>query len=245
MRSTDNPNKSTQDGVKLPFLCGDCEDLFSPWETKFANEIFFKYQERSESKFSYDTWLTKYLASVSFRVLAYAYYKNELGHFDENMLRHVPVAINRLRKYLLGESPNPGEQRQLLYLLDKPVNSSDSDFNMYLVRAIEHDILTTDTDSFIYVKYLNFLHLCPIKLSSNKGWRTGRISLSKGVLSVKDHELPDYVLNRMRSGARTLTESRQKISDKQASVISKRVGDVALERLVESPIAKAVLNNEI
>ncbi|WP_215396144.1 hypothetical protein [Rheinheimera oceanensis] len=244
MRSTENPNKSEQDGLKLPFLCGDCEDLFSCWEAKFAKEIFFKYQDGTQDTFSHEAWLAKYLASISFRVLAHAYYSGELSYFDENMLRHVPLAIDRLRKYLLGQSPTAGEQRQLLILLDKPSNSSDSDFSMYLVRGIEHDVLTTDTCSFIYVKYLKFLQLCPIKLPSNRGWKTGRISPDKGTLSVKDHELPDYVLDRMKSGARTLTGSRDKISEKQKAIIVKRVSDVRPETLLDSPIAKAALNNK-
>jgi hypothetical protein len=245
MHSTDNPNKSMQDGLKLPFLCGDCENLFSSWETKFANEIFFKYQKTRKGDFSHDVWLTKYLASVSFRVLSYAYYGDKLGHFDEQMLRYVPTAINRLRKYLLGKSPNPGDQCQLLVFLDKTDDSSNSIFNMYLVRGIEHDVLTTDTDSFIYIKYLNFLQLCPIKLSSKKGWRTARISPNKGILSAKNHELPDYVLDRLTRGAKNLEESRNRVSDKQASVIMNRVSKVPSEKLVETPIAKAILGNEI
>lgn len=245
MRSTKNPNKSTQDGLKLAFLCGDCEDLFSAWETKFANEIFFKYQEGNKNSFPHDTWLTKYLASVSFRVLSYAYHEIGLDYFDENMLRHVPEAIDRLRKYLLGKSPNPGEQRQLLILLDKAREPLDSDFNMYLVRGIEHDVITTDKDSFVYIKYLKFLQLCPIKLSSNKGWKTARISSNKGTLSVKGHELPDYVANRLRKGAETLTSSRDKISEKQASIISSRVEAVPAEKLLESPVAKAASKHDI
>lgn len=239
MRSTENPNKSIQDGLKLPFLCGDCEDLFSVWETKFANEVFFKYQEDRGNSFPHDTWLTKYLASVSFRVLSHAYYEIGLDYFDENMLLHVPGAIDRLRKYLLGESPNPGEQRQLLILLDNASCPVDSDFNMYLVRGIEHDVLTTDKDSFVYIKYLKFLQLCPIKLSNNKGWKTGRISPSKGTLSVKDHELPDYVFNRLRKGAETLASSRDNISEKQVSIISSRVEAVPAEKLLKSPLARA------
>jgi hypothetical protein len=129
--------------------------------------------------------------------------------------------------------------------LDKTDDSSNSIFNMYLVRGIEHDVLTTDTDSFIYIKYLNFLQLCPIKLSSKKGWRTARISPNKGILSAKNHELPDYVLDRLTRGAKNLEESRNRVSDKQASVIMNRVSKVPSEKLVETPIAKAILGNEI
>lgn len=244
IRSTENPNRVTQDGLKLPFLCGDCEDLFSSWETKFANEIFFKYQAGSADSFPYDEWLTKYLASVSFRVLSYVYHESDLGYFDAEMLEHIPLAINRLRNYLLGYSTNPGEQRQLLLLLDRS-ETMDTTFNMYLVRGVEFDVVTTDTDSFIYVKYLKFLQLCPIKLSSNKGWKTARVALQKGILSVKDHELPDYILYRLRAGAETLTSSRSKISENQMSIISDRVSSVSSEKLVNSPIGRAVLTGNV
>lgn len=35
-RTTDNPNIPYQYGKKLPFLCGDCEEKFSKYETYFS-----------------------------------------------------------------------------------------------------------------------------------------------------------------------------------------------------------------
>lgn len=75
IRSTKNPNLTTRDGEKLPFLCSECEDIFSKWETRFATDIFHPYQNNELTKFTYGDWLYKYLASVSFRVLVYVYHR--------------------------------------------------------------------------------------------------------------------------------------------------------------------------
>ena len=36
-----NMDKRSQDLPSIELLCGRCENLFSAWETKFANEIFY------------------------------------------------------------------------------------------------------------------------------------------------------------------------------------------------------------
>ncbi|MCP5138023.1 MAG: hypothetical protein H6981_14650 [Gammaproteobacteria bacterium] len=122
----------------------------------------------------------------------------------------------------------------------KSIQKSPDNFNMYLARAIEFDVMTTDADSFIYVKYLKFLQLCPIYLSVNKGWHTARIHHKRGTLKLKDHEVPDYILNRMRSGCNTLNTSKPRISDRQADIIDKRVHS-NLDKLLDSPVGKASL----
>ena len=42
MRQVTDPNKGIQDGIKLPFLCDECEELFSKYETYFSNNIYTK-----------------------------------------------------------------------------------------------------------------------------------------------------------------------------------------------------------
>lgn len=244
IRATENPNKPIQDGIKLSFLCGDCEDLFSKWETLFANKIFYPYQNNESQEFEYEEWLTKYLASVSFRVLVYVYEDTGLNYFSPEMLTYVDKAIINLKLYLLGQAEHPKEQRQLLLLLDflapNSIKDSPENFNSYIGRAIEIDVLTTDYDSFIYVKYLKFLHLCPIKLSTNIGWRTARINPKKGVLKVQNHELPDCIMNKMQKGASIFTSSQEKISTKQSGIIQSRL-ESNVQNLIDSEIGQAVI----
>jgi len=227
IRSIKIPNMITRDGEKLPFFCSDCEGLFSQWETRFATDIFHPYQNKTKNKFEYKDWLYKYLASVSFRVLLYVYEDCDLHYFPLKMKKYAELAINNLRNFLNGASEHAGEQRQLLYLLDvtkdRDISSQKFDESIYLSRAIELDVLTTDDEACIYVKYLKFLQLCPIKLVSNAGWRTGRIHHKEGILEVRSHELPGYIDNKIKESTMKLNQSRSEISDKQASIIDERV----------------------
>lgn len=245
VRSTENPNRVVQDGIKLRFLCGKCEDLFSKWETKFAGHIFHPYQSGKKEVFEYKDWLVKYLASVSFRTLVYVYEDCGLDYFSDDMRAYAGRAVENLREYLLGHAPHPKEQRQLVILLDildeKSIRSNPDGMNMYMSRAIEVDVLTTDTDSFIYVKYLKFLQLCPIKLSSNKGWRTARVSPRGGILKVSNHELPDYILDRMRKGAKLAQDSKFDISERQAEILDRRVKE-NMDKMLLSDIGRSALS---
>ncbi len=51
--------------------------------------------------------------------------------------------MNNLKEYLLGNNPHPKDQRQSLLLLDK-TSDEINDKNMYLTRAIDFDVMTTD-----------------------------------------------------------------------------------------------------
>ena len=71
MRMADNPNRGVQDGLKLPFLCGECEELFSKYERAFSNRIYQKaIANDGEIKFeSKDDALSYFLLSVAWRVI--------------------------------------------------------------------------------------------------------------------------------------------------------------------------------
>ena len=246
IRSTENPNRVTQDGLKTPFLCSTCEDLFSIWETKFSNEIFYPYVKDEKVSFEYEEWLSKFLASVSFRVLTHAHSENKLDFIHAKNQKYITKAIDNLRLYLLGKSKHPLEQRQLLLLLERTdfgtTKSENGLFNMYMIRGIEHDIITNDDNSFIFMKYPSFLHLCPIHLQTKKGWHTARINHQKGKLYHKDHELPDYVLEKLTGAVALLQKSHNSISEKQHNIIDERMRSISPEKLLNSPIAKAYLD---
>ncbi|MEX0552149.1 hypothetical protein [Klebsiella grimontii] len=222
IRATENPNRIVQDGKKIPFLCKECETLFSGWESYFSQNIFHPYQNDEKDSFDYDYRLSKFLASVSFRVLLYSFENDKNDFFDSTILKHAPVAINNLKEYLLGNNPHPKEQRQSLVLLDK-TSDEINDKNMYLTRAIDFDVMTTDDCSFVYIKYLKFLQLCPIKLKTNRGWRTARISNATGTLCMKDQELPDYVLMKMNQSIKLIKSQRGELSSNQKDKIEERI----------------------
>jgi hypothetical protein len=97
IRATENPNRIVQDGKKIPFLCKECETLFSGWESYFSQNIFHPYQNDEKDSFDYDYRLSKFLASVSFRVLLYSFENDKNDFFDSPILKHAPIAINNLK----------------------------------------------------------------------------------------------------------------------------------------------------
>src|SRR5438128_10144544 len=71
LRFGQTPNRRQQDGPKLPFLCGPCEQHFNQWETPFATNLFHPFHERQPPPFDYGPWLAKCGVSVIWRALAY------------------------------------------------------------------------------------------------------------------------------------------------------------------------------
>ena len=74
MREFNNPNKSIQDGLKIPFLCASCEELFSKYETYFSNKVYMETVENDGIiKFdSNDDSISYFLLSISWRILKYS-----------------------------------------------------------------------------------------------------------------------------------------------------------------------------
>ncbi|OCH02714.1 hypothetical protein [Aliivibrio fischeri] len=251
IRTVNNPNRIVQDGLKLPFLCGECEDIFSKWETSFANKIFYPYESGKVSNFIYDESLSKFLASLSYRCLKLSQKENQLDHIEPKLTKYVELALDNLQSYLLGRHEHPKEQRQHLVLLGPTTfpggyikGVKESDFNIYTTRAIEYDVISTDNEAFVYIKFLKFLVLCPIKIISNKGWRSSRISHSGGSIEPKLYELNDYVLDRILSGARLLPDNRGLLSSKQRDLIEKNLSKQDPDKLINSPLGKVMINNK-
>lgn len=69
IRNTANPNGTVQDGEKHHMLCGNCEDLFSVYETEFSKAVFHPYVRGEEAVFNYDDKLFYLLTSISWRSL--------------------------------------------------------------------------------------------------------------------------------------------------------------------------------
>ena len=72
-RGTSNPNVHRQDGTKIKLLCPTCKDIFSKFETEFANRIFHSIhtERKSDYGFSYEEWFHRFAVSVSWRTLYY------------------------------------------------------------------------------------------------------------------------------------------------------------------------------
>lgn len=223
VRSVKSPNRIARDGEKLPFLCGNCEDMFSRWETKFASNIFHPYQSGEVQQFEYEDWLSKYLASVVFRVLMFVYEDSRLTYASPLILPYAQKVLSDLRRYLLGQVDTQPENKQRLLLLDKMVGTKPDILDFYLTRAIEFDVFTVDSEAFVYVKYLKFMQLYPIKIVNGRCWDEGIVSYQYGQLRSEKYGLPSIVRIKIDQELGRLVRSQNEISIKQRTIIENRL----------------------
>ncbi|HDR4368822.1 TPA: hypothetical protein QCP64_005331 [Bacillus cereus] len=116
LRTPEEPNLPQQDGLKMKLLCGDCEDLFSKYETHFSRSIFHPYKENKlEYPVKYEgNWLNYFITSVHWRILNNSL---EKYHAGQNLETTLPPRIldilsktsDTMRSYLLGECDNLGD----------------------------------------------------------------------------------------------------------------------------------------
>lgn len=100
LRSAENPEKRLQDFAKLPFLCLECEQLFSKFESYFAKQVFFPVLNKKIIQVSYDEKLLGFIISLSWRTLKKTYATNCTQH--PWIKEHLDMAEKIWRDYLLG-----------------------------------------------------------------------------------------------------------------------------------------------
>ena len=98
------PNKRIQDGEKRPLLCQDCELLLSQWEKTFSENIFIPQIQDSTQQIEYHQWMLKFSVSVVWRALVFLLLD---GVADYPLIDEAKLAMERWRRFLLGEYKNP------------------------------------------------------------------------------------------------------------------------------------------
>lgn len=102
MRTTANPNKREQDGLKTPLLCGICEEKFSKYETWFSNNVFTPTKENTNYSFSCkNDELNYFMLSIAWRLLVF-HGKDENFTSKEN--QRIQEVTELWRTYLNDEN---------------------------------------------------------------------------------------------------------------------------------------------
>ncbi len=103
-RTTDNPNTPYQDGKKLPFLCEDCEERFSKYETFFSNQIYQNFSDGyGVEKFeSNDDEIRYFALSIAWRTLKYLMEKG-IGNLSNEEYKQLDIVLEKWRNALYQE----------------------------------------------------------------------------------------------------------------------------------------------
>lgn len=225
MRQTDNPNQSIQDGIKLPFLCAECEELFSKYEKAFSDSIYQNtVKNKGEIQFnSRNDKLAYFLLSISWRVVKYTHEKN-LINLTCNEWVKLNEILEKWEKLLLAEDMNEIRKieqfiiptKDLKFFKDMPFRSYDN---------ILMDFKTFDSDdtynfsfTLVQVPYFIFITTFWGHTNSMKQYKLGRI------IKAYSSQLPkDITLCLTDLHYNKYFEAYNKISDKQKKTIERRL----------------------
>lgn len=218
IREHNNPAKREQDTAKEHWLCRNCEELFSKWETEFATNIFFPFVDGGQSTASYGPWMSKFCASLSWRTLTYIRSINPTDDQPEDYYLSLAAAETHLRSYLLGQTENLNEFEQHLFPLDQisstTVQGLPSNMNRYFLRIISMDIIGNQTDLFVYTKIPSFMLLGLVKAKEPRKLRASRVAIKFGKITPRRYWWPNGFANYVVEKANEVSAAYQRIPQK-------------------------------
>lgn len=246
IRSTENPNMVIQDSEKYFLLCGECEDLFSSKETKFANKMFYPYQKNNAKKFEYDEDLYYFIISVSWRslyldIIDFVENSDEIG-INSDTLNCFIEKEKAMRMYLLGDIETvEGVENHIFFFDDikefnnrpenaKPHSTFQRGEISYTFFSETEGTLATLTNMMGIVLFTLY------KKGSSEIWvnteiinGNGEIVAEKqGVQSVCSNELIDI-----------MSRAKSSLNQKQSAKVIRKITD-DLEGFIKSESFKAI-----
>ena len=239
-RTSQNPNKRVQDGLKQYLLCADCEQLFGVWEKNFSEKLFKPFHTYPGTYVYYSEWLLKFAVSVSWRNLIFHKQNNGLDHLSDNQQDLAERALLKWKSFLLNQTKHIGNFDQHIFPVDiiqsyQGSNSLSAYLNRYFVGSVDFDLLRTEKTCLLYSK-LNKLIVIGIIQQPSKDYLEGTlIKYPTGEFKPRKIVLPEQFLNYFNERANQVAQYLSSLSDKQWAAVEKSyVND--LERIIDSDI---------
>lgn len=226
IRSSREPNQRTQDGEKEYLLCKTCEGLLSRSERAFANKLFHPYLSDPSRRYAYGPWLLHFCTSVSWRAILYFMGKTANGDSPLDQDKNVLAAEAVWREYILGVRRHPMQFRQYIYPLDQIAAASGEfspNINRYLMRAIDMDLCTSRSSTFVYSKLGRFIILGFVSQSDSVSWQGGKVHANEGVVEPCRYVMPSGFGSYINSRAKKIDEALASVSDRQYQKIQEGI----------------------
>ncbi|VEG89920.1 Uncharacterised protein [Legionella spiritensis] len=234
-------NKPIQDGLKLQWLCFDCEQRLSSWESYFAKSIF--HTLRKKDRANYNQNLLKFLVSLSWRVLAYFIELRVIDSFSPKIVTASNKALVTWKNFLFDNIHHPCRYEQHLYNffgeIESPNMVMSSNINRYLQRAVEIDVISNGEVAFVYNKLPGLLNIGYINIGNSREWRKTRVCVIQGQIMPMNYNFPAELWNIIQQKADNAQKLKNSISPAQQEKINKRIlGNV--DKAVQSETFKAL-----
>lgn len=247
VRVSHSPNQRVQDGWKAKMLCWDCEQLFGAWEKSFAELAFQPLHSDRAASIMYGSWLSRFAAAQSWRVLRAYSLRNALSdHFSPPLLRAVERALARWKDFLLGRAQHPGSYELHALRVDiiqaGATHDMPPNINRYLARAVDLDVVAGQKTAFVYSKLARIVIVGFIEMPSPRRWKGTRVSPVGGDFGIGDVAVPGELAHFFFDKARRMGVAAQQLSDQQQKRISDAVAQDPV-RAANSELAEAVMQD--
>jgi len=225
MRFNQAPNKRIQDGIKRRWLCESCEQKFSQWEKRFAEEIFHPLDKNPEQQASYNSWLLKFCVSVSWRVLHLL--EEKATHPNDDQRAAAENAKHVWRSFLLDEIANPREFEQHLLVMgvaDRMIaDDLPTNMNRYLLRSIAFNIHRGENAGAVFSKIGRFILLGFFKKPSMRSWEGTKVRLQRGKVDAKLTRMPRWFFSVLAREAQKSADLANLLSARQQEIIDQAI----------------------
>jgi len=187
---TGDTGRRIQDTFKINLLCQDCEELFSAWETYFAEQIFYPFQD-GKKRLPYDDRLNKFMLSIAWRLLRVHLY--DLVD-DPTRRGYAETALEKWKDYLLDKTKERKPYENHIFFLenlDRKSTELPDKFLWYTLRSIDGIIATPAKDEiFTFTKIPGILLVSSINPTEFRGWKVSKLD-ADGII-----ELPQEIAHK-------------------------------------------------
>ncbi|MER8374224.1 hypothetical protein [Mesorhizobium sp. M1406] len=225
IRSTENPNIRVQDGLKLRWLCRECESRFNRSETAFATNLFHPWLG-GQLIVNYQDWLLNFCVSVSWRVLKYCKGINRDAVYTAEQENLVVMAEERWHRFLLDEVSHPGDFEQHLLIFDLIENTDISglpnNINRYLTGAVQMDIVGSNRSLMTFAKLGRFCIFGLIQRGSSR-WEGTKIHVRDGVIKPGKFVVPRGIADLLKEKAADSSKAFENLTANQQAKIDQNV----------------------
>lgn len=225
IRRSDEIDLRIQDGIKKPWLCGNCEGLFALDEKQFASRLFHLWPDAAR-EYEYNEWLLRFCTSVSWRVLKHCKGLNPDQVYTAQEDRAAEQAEVAWQSFLLGRKSSVGRFEQHLlpwdFVQSTSAHSLPTNFNRYITGAVEMDIIGTSKMMMTYAKLGRFMIFGMIRMG-REPWEGTKIFAQHGHIRARRYVLPGNIGEFINSRASHVQEAFANMSEAQVAKVDAAV----------------------
>ncbi|WP_298236574.1 hypothetical protein [uncultured Azohydromonas sp.] len=224
LRSLDNPARRIQDGFKQELLCDACEQLFSTWESSVSRQVYLPITTGLQSVIRYGQEYSRFAISVLWRVLVWRF--NAFISVAPQFKGNVENIEREWRAFLLGKERKPGAaschtvilSKNLILGVGNVVGLTSDNFQRFLQRAVDVDVISDHRQPFVYAKLGRLLIFGLTPLEGN--YRSSRVALQNGVLGPGKYQVPLPILKALTHNTERVFGAIEGLSDAQKQRIN-------------------------